>query len=94
MVDLLQLVGTKHTRNVSLTPRLFYCAETQTSIQSLEKEMSVLRKREELARKEADTSSREKGLQLQVCMTTRTRQNPRFARAALSNNCPVRDVGC
>ncbi|CAM9908293.1 unnamed protein product [Ectocarpus fasciculatus] len=47
-------------------------AIAQTSIQSLEKEMGVLRKREELARKEADTSSREKGLQLQVCMTTCT----------------------
>lgn len=32
----------------------------------MEKELSVLRKREELTRKEADTSSREKGLQLQA----------------------------
>lgn len=41
-------------------------SRAQTSIQSLEKEMGVLRKREEMARKEADTSAREKGLQLQV----------------------------
>lgn len=39
---------------------------TQTQIQSLEKELMMLRKREEVARKEADASLREKGLQLQV----------------------------
>lgn len=51
---------------VSVTRARVFVYLFQTSIQSLEKELSMLRKREESCRKEAETSSREKGLQLQV----------------------------